>query len=162
MKRVVSLLFLFYQLVCAFPQSCINNDSIPILLETDKGYKPQKNMMIANSEISDTLKIFYKVIVNFEYPLRDTLSVIEVKSIEIRDLRIHKVKNEKYIFFATYPNEKAMDNNESFVIELVKSKLRYWFRHQPYKLMLGKEYWGNKVAFTGTLYMIPCKGSIEL
>ncbi|MFV0586720.1 hypothetical protein [Bacteroides reticulotermitis] len=162
MKRIISLSFLFYQFVCVFSQSCINNDSIPMLLEIDKNYKAQKKMMIANSEIFDTLKISSKVIVNFEYPLKDTSSVIEVKSIEIIDLRIYKIKNEKHIFFATYPNKKAMYNNESFVIELVKSKLRYWYRYQPYKLMLGKEFWGNKVALVATFYMIPCKGSIEL
>ena len=153
MKRV--LVSLFYGLCLG---SCVlsQNDPIPVLFtKAGEDINIQKKIIVSDDQLSDTLRIFSKVIVQFEHPLRDTLKPIEVKSVEIIDLRIYKEKGMKYDLWVDCLKEKKVDYSTSALIDRIQKRIQFWYKNQPYYMMSGKEEWNNKVAFSVTFYMIP-------
>lgn len=159
MKRV--LVSLFYGLCLG---SCVysQNDPIPVLFtKAGESMNIQKKIIVSDDLLSDTLRIFSKVIVRFEHPLRDTLKPVKVRSVEITDLRIYKEKGIKCDVLVDCLKENKVDYSTPVLIERIKKRLQLWYENQPYSMMLGKEEWNNKATFSVTFYMIPRGSSYQ-
>jgi hypothetical protein len=131
---------------------------LPILFDTikvDVKYK-RKRLEIKDTHLSDSLRIAFKVILEFKYPLSDTTKLINIKSVKLICLDVkYLTTNKQYSIDLLEKNkwsrcQKNIWNRYSKI-------LNYWYWNQPYKKMIGRQAYGNKAYFGGVLYAMPYK-----
>lgn len=149
MKTICFLAFLSFMMSC-YSQKQIHQD-IPILTGESKN---SKKVVIRDDNISDSLKVFFQVVVDFKYPLKDTAKCIIINTIRILRMSVKSLSNKEQIISFSYNNETGTPY-QKYIWNLCNNKFNYWYRYQPYKMMKDRLKWGKQVVFGGTLYIEP-------
>jgi hypothetical protein len=122
---------------------------VPILLYPD--FQSEK-LTIEDSAITDSLKVFFQVVVDFKYPLKDTTKCIIVDDVNILTMRVTSLNTKKHVINFSYNNEKGTPY-QKYIWDLCNKQFGYWYRNQPYNMLKNKFEWGKRAVFGGVLYI---------
>jgi hypothetical protein len=128
-----------------------NRECIPYLINNGG-----EKIFIHDSCIEDTLKILFKVAVQFEHTLLDTSKSNSVESVNVIDITIRSVNSSKIM--ATLSNVVAIKSPyEQYIWDLISAKLSFWYKFQPYEGLPKGETIKNddRVYMGGNLYLVP-------
>jgi hypothetical protein len=129
---------------------------IPVLFDTVKvaaSYKRER-LVLKDVYFSDSLRIGFKVILKFKYPLRDTSKMVLIKSIRLLELEI-KYLTTGEIDIIHFSNRNNWSIQEKKIWNRYTKTLYYWYSNQPYEKMIDRQTYDNKVVFGGVLYAAP-------
>jgi len=149
---LIGLLSLFSIIISCSQNNIDNRKCIPFLINNQKGEK----IYIHDSCIEDTLKIRFRVEVQFENSLIDTIMPIVVKSVNLIEMDIRSLNSPNIIASLSKltPIESPL---QQYIWNLCSAKLSYWYIFQPYnELPYGeriKE--GNILYMGGTVWLVP-------
>lgn len=147
MKSVVISIFCLLVALSGYSQQY---SDIPILVR-DTSYSSRP--VIKGKGIRDSMRVYFRVILYFKNPLKDTTKCIILDSIKIFRLQVTLLKNKKEIF--DYFEEEVKTPDERYIWDLCSDKLKYWYRNQDYEAMTSRDYLENMVVFGGSLYLVP-------
>lgn len=148
---IIFTIFLFIFVGCCNSQS--KNKNIPVLFRTEDSF-PKKRITILDNYISDSLKVSFQVMVDFKYPLKDTMKSVIVDSVKIVRMSVISLNKEEQIIDFSYNNEFGTPYQQ-YIWRLCASRFDYWYKNQPYDKMTGRNQWENEAVFGGVFYIIP-------
>lgn len=155
MKKTALLLMLVFVTNWGFSQKNAMN-FVPVLFDTvqiDIYYK-KKRLVIKDSLFPDSVRIGYKVLVDFQYPLSDTTKEIYIKSVKLISLEIKSLTTNKQHRIDRYDEPNWSRCNREIWYRYLEI-FNYWYRNQPYEKMIYRESCKNKVYMGGVIYTIP-------
>jgi hypothetical protein len=124
-------------------------EDIPVLT----GGKNDK-IEFLDSNINDSLRVVYKVVINLDYPLKDTTKVINIESFDLISMSVINLTTKEFVINTSYDNNVGTDY-QKYVWNLCYNKLKYWYMRQCYKNMIDRLQWDKRVVLGGTLYILP-------
>ncbi|MCD7971294.1 MAG: hypothetical protein LUG18_01295 [Candidatus Azobacteroides sp.] len=128
-----------------------NKDKIPDLLVSDPNGEKK---IIYTEDLNDSLKVFFQVVVDFEYPLKDTTKQIIVQNVRTLLMSVSSLTTGENIIDYSYRDGTGTDY-QKYIWNLCTNKFNYWYRHQPYEILMEKNMWENQVTFGGIIYLKP-------
>lgn len=131
-------------------------DFIPILFDTvnvDPQFK-RKRLEIKDTLLCDSLRIGYKVSLEFEYPLCDTTKDINVRSVKLVSLDVLSLKTGNQYLLDTLLNNDWSEFKKDIWNRYSKI-FNHWYRNQPYEKMINRLSYGSKFYIGGVLYAFP-------
>lgn len=155
MKKYALILILVLASNCGFSQKK-STRPLPVLFDTvnvDIRYK-RKRLEIKDTLFSDSLRIGFKVFIEFKYPLNDTIKKITIKSIRLICLDIKSLSTREEHSIDLYGKTK-WSNDQRDIWNRYSRNFNYWYRHQPYEKMIDRKAYGNRAYFGGVLYAMP-------
>lgn len=155
MKETVLLLTFVFIVNLGFSQKKAMN-FLPILFDTAKVdiKDKRKRLEIKDTLFSDTVRISFKVTLEFKYPLSDSTKVINVKSVKLVSLDVKSLTTEKQCRIDLLGKNKwSICQRE--IWNRYSEIFNYWYWNQPYEKMIYRQAYGNKAYFVGVLYAIP-------
>ncbi|MGL4331454.1 MAG: hypothetical protein ACRCSR_01390 [Bacteroidales bacterium] len=126
------------------------NNTIPDLVTFRKFPK----FIIEDPNITDSLKVFYRLSVRFKHPLKDTTKIIEPVCIRLIMLRVTDLKNKR-IVIDTPDFITLKTNDQKYIWELCDKWLLYWMYNQDYTLITSRFMWDYALVFSGVFYIMP-------
>lgn len=154
MKKVVFLLLVLVTNLCFSQKKAMS--FIPLLFDTSKVNINDKRerIEIKDSLLNDTLKIGFKVMLEFKYPINDTskpicLNTIVLKCLEIKSFRTKKQYSIEFI------RKNKWNRYKRDIWNRYSEILNYWYKNQPYEKMIYRQEYGDKGYFGGVLYAVP-------
>ncbi len=155
MKKAAFILILVFSYNIGFSQEKATR-FLPILFDTvkvDVKYK-RKRLEIKDTHLSDSLRIAFRVKLEFKYPLSDTTKLINIKSVKLIRLDVKFLATKKQ--YSIDLLEKSKWSRCQGDIWTRYSKIfNYWYWNQPYEKMIDRQAYGNKADFGGVLYAMP-------
>jgi hypothetical protein len=133
-----------------------SNKFLPVLFDTAKvdiKYK-RKRIEIKDALLLDSLKIVYKVALEFKYPLSNIFKPVIISSVKLINLDIKSLTTKKQYSINLFEKNKWSIYYGNIWYRYSKL-FNYWYRNQPYNKMIDRESYGNKVYFGGVLYVSP-------
>jgi hypothetical protein len=153
MRIILLIPILLFSIGLSYSQNNLNQGRcIPFLIDNQRGEK----IYIHDSCIEDTLKIQFKVVVNFGYLSSDPEKTMVVKSVNLMEMTIRSLNPQKII--SSLSNVVEIESPwEQYVWDLCYAKLSYWYKYQPYGELPEKERtrYGDKIYMGGILYLVP-------
>lgn len=155
MKETVLLLMLVFATNLGFSQKKAMN-FLPILFDTVKVdiKDKRKRLEIKDTLFSDTIRIGFKVSLEFKYPLSDTTKAINIKSVKLISLDVKSLTTEKQYRIDLLGKNK-LSSCKREIWNRYSEIFNYWYWNQPYEKMIDREAYGNKAYLGGVLYAIP-------
>jgi hypothetical protein len=129
---------------------------LPILFDTVKVdiKDKRKRLEIKDTLFSDTVRIGFKVTLEFKYPLNDTTKAINIKSLKLISLDVKSLTTEKQYRIDLLRKNKWFKCKRD-IWNRYSEIFNYWYWNQPYEKMIDRQAYGNKVYLGGVLYAIP-------
>jgi hypothetical protein len=152
MKTILLIPIMLFSIGLSYSQDNLNQGlCTPFLIDNQRGEK----IYIHDSCIEDTLKIQFKVVVNFGLS-SDTMKTMVVKSVSLMELTIRSINPDK-IISSLFNVVEIKSPWEQYVWDLCYAKLSYWYKYQPYEELPEKEKtrYGDKIYMGGILYLVP-------
>lgn len=133
-----------------------DQNQIPILFETTDDNKVIPPV-VKNKYASDSLKIYADVVVEFSYPVKDTINPMTIKSVRIKSLKIYEIQQSLLQEKAVYSENVLSENNksDSQIMEDCINNIRFWYLHQPYEKIKGRKYYDTTLTFRLIYYITP-------
>lgn len=142
---ILIVLFLFVVL------SSYTQKNIPTLIGKD--YNKEK-IIIKDTIVTDSLKVFFQIVVDFKSPLKDTTQCIIIEAVNILRMSVTSLTNNEQVIPFSYDNEKGTFY-QKYIWNLCNNKFNNWYKNQSYRMLDNRSKWGNRVVFGGTLYIKP-------
>lgn len=155
MKKIALIFILVFICNFGFCQKKIMK-SIPILFDTvkvDISFK-RKRLEIKDTHLSDSLRITFKVALEFKNSLNDTTKLIKIKSVRLAYLDVMSLTTKKQ-YRIDLLEETKWSRCQKDIWNRYSKILKYWYLNQPYEKMLYREGYGEKNYFGGILYAKP-------
>ncbi|MFT4070392.1 MAG: hypothetical protein QM654_00545 [Dysgonamonadaceae bacterium] len=113
------IVILCLSMPCTSQNALNEKEYIPILT----GGKIER-IEFFDSNINDSLRVVYKVVVNLEYPLKDTTKIINIQSFDLISLSVINLITKEIIINPSYDNNIGTDY-QKYVWSLCYNKLKY-------------------------------------
>jgi len=156
MKKIILFLLIFvFNINLGFSQKKAM-DFLPVLFDTViVGLNDMsKRLEIKDTLFSDTVRIGYKITLEFKHPLSDTTNAIYIKSVKLISLDIKSLTTEKQHSIDLLEKNK-WSICERNIWNRYSEIFNYWYWNQPYEKMIDRQDYGNKAYFGGVIYAIP-------
>jgi len=155
MKKAAFILIFVLVFKLGFSQGNAMN-FLPILFDTVKVdiNHHGKRLEVRDSLLSDTLRIVFRVTIEFQYPLSDTTNLIKVENLKLTSLDVKFLTTKRqYSIDLLKKNKWSVCQRD--IWNRYSKIINYWYWNQPYEKMIYKQSYGNKAYFVGVLYGIP-------
>ncbi len=129
---------------------------IPILFDTSKVSINDKRerIEVKDSLLNDTLKIGFKVMLEFKYPLNDISKPVCINALILKRLDIKSFRTKKQYSIELVRKNK-WNRCQRDIWNRYSEIFNYWYKNQPYEKMIYRHEYGDKGYFGGVLYAVP-------
>lgn len=151
MKKYLIVIFILLHLDVFSQRSGI----IPVLIPTydnkDMKWKPPT---INTCCVLDSLKVIYKVMVQFRHPFARLDKENKVDNVRLDEIRISGFKGSVKKTLS-YSESKTFSPFQKYIWNICSDKLQEWYKYQPYNeyYYSRDEFKGKRIRFMGVLYI---------
>ncbi|WP_321333071.1 hypothetical protein [uncultured Bacteroides sp.] len=129
---------------------------LPILFDTikvDAKYN-RKRLEIKDTLLSDSLRIGFRVALEFKYSLGNVIKRVTIRSVRLVYLDVQSLSTKKQWSIDLLGKAK-WSRYQRDIWNRYSKILNYWYWNQPYEKMIDRKAYGKKAYFGGVLYVVP-------